>query len=399
MAQMLQATRPQLSVSERDRRYDAIRRRLQERGVSCALVSGTNLFYLSNSIPGEKYGLLPAEPGLPVTVVVNARHLADIPAEVITDSQDWISDVRPGNDARQLIERIKELRLESASIGIVASDFNQTLYAQLQSALPNAKLVDVGSIFADVRTTKSEEEVALLDQANHVFDAAVEAVARHARAGMLGAEVVQEGIRAMWAVGGDLDSLIDFNFGAEPRQNPVLAQLCLTRRIQPGDIGTLTAHAEYGHYAGHSDQEISFGEPKPLHREMFDAVCQVRDAVLKAVKPGTTQRDLIDTYERACRETGFRSSLHSQIHQYGIDVPEFPGPAFTAQDGGSGAPPGRFGRAGNFVLAPGMIYSISPTLVAPDTEDLLLGGTSLVVTDSGYRELGNRKVEMLVAGG
>src|SRR5713226_4309854 len=158
MAQMLQATRPQLSVSERDRRYDAIRRRLQERGASCALVSGTNLFYLSNSIPGEKYGLLPAEPGLPVTVVVNARHLADIPAEVITDSQDWISDVRPGNDARQLIERIKELRLESASIGIVASDFNQTLYAQLQSALPNAKLVDVGSIFADVRTTKSEEE-------------------------------------------------------------------------------------------------------------------------------------------------------------------------------------------------------------------------------------------------
>jgi len=396
MAQMLQATRPQLSVGERDRRYAAIRQRLQERGVSCALVSGTNLFYLSNGISGEKYGLLPAEAGLPATVVINGRHLADIPAEVIIDSQDWISDVRPGNDAKQLIERVKELRLDSTSIGVVASDFNQTLYAQLQSALPNAKLVDVGSMFADVRTTKSEEEVTLLDQANHVFDTAVAAVARNARPGMLGAEVVQEGIKAMWAVGGDLDSVV--NFGAEPRQNPVLAELCLTRRIQPGDIGTLTAHAEYGHYAGHSDQEISFGEPKPMHREMFDAVCQVRDTVLKAVKPGATQRDLIDTYEKACRETGFRSSLHSQIHQYGIDVPEFPGPAFTVQDGGNGAPAGRFGRAGNFVLAPGMIYSISPTLVAPHSEDLLLGGTSLVVTDGGYRELGNRKVEMLIAG-
>ena len=95
MAQMLQATRPQLSVGERDRRYAAIRQRLQERGVSCALVSGTNLFYLSNGISGEKCGLLPAEAGLPATVVINGRHLADIPAEVIIDSQDWISDVGP----------------------------------------------------------------------------------------------------------------------------------------------------------------------------------------------------------------------------------------------------------------------------------------------------------------
>jgi hypothetical protein len=43
-----------------------------------------------------------------------------------------------------------------------------------------------------------------------------------------------------------------------------------------------------------------------------------------------------------------------------------------------------------------MIYSISPTLLAPAGDDTLLGGTSLVVTDTGYRELGDRKVEMLI---
>jgi hypothetical protein len=76
------------------------------------------------------------------------------------------------------------------------------------------------------------------------------------------------------------------------------------------------------------------------------------------------------------------------MHQYGIDVPEFPGPAFKAPGGPR-----------NFTLAPGMIYSISPTLVAPDSDDTLLGGTSLVVTETGYRELGDRKVELLVAKG
>ena len=41
------------------------------------------------------------------------------------------------------------------------------------------------------------------------------------------------------------------------------------------------------------------------------------------------------------------------------------------------------GSRGNFALRAGMIYSISPTLVAADSEDTLLGGTSLVVTEDG----------------
>ena len=92
-------------------------------------------------------------------------------------------------------------------------------------------------------------------------------------------------------------------------------------------------------------------------------------------------------YQDACKQTGFKSSVHSQMHQYGIDVPEFPGPGFNAEG------------PRNFVLTPGMIYSISPTLVAPDSDDTLLGGTSLVVTETGYRDLGDRKVEFLVAKG
>jgi Xaa-Pro aminopeptidase len=120
---------------------------------------------------------------------------------------------------------------------------------------------------------------------------------------------------------------------------------------------------------------------------MFSAVQHVRDQVLKAVKPGATQHDLQTVYRKATEETGFRWSNHSQIHQYGIDVPEFPGPSFSSAG------------ARNFVLTPGMIYSISPTVVAPEGEDTLLGGTSLVVTEDGYRELGDRKVEILVVKG
>jgi Xaa-Pro aminopeptidase len=211
-------------------------------------------------------------------------------------------------------------------------------------------------------------------------------VAQVVRPGMTGRQAVQEAIKAMWEAGGDVDSTVGFNFGPVPAQNPILGALCWDRPIQAGDIGTLTAHAEYHHYAGHSDQEVAFGDPKPMHRDMFDAVLQVRGEVLKAIKPGATHEDLVNVYRQECKKTGFNWSPHSQMHQYGIDVPEFPGPAFSAEGG-----------ARNFVLKPGMIYSISPTLVAPNGGDTLLGGTCLVVTETGYRDLGDRKVEMLIA--
>ena len=380
---------PKLSLAERDRRYQAIRERLHERGVDCAIVTGSNLFYLSNGLPGERVGLFPTQDA-PMLVSLNGRHLVDVPASVVVEAQDWIEDVRAASDASTVLAKIAELKLEKGTIGVIPSGLSQSFYAQLQASVPEAKLVDVTDIFNDVRTCKSAEEVAMIDQANRVFDAAVQAVRQFARPGMLGKEVVQEGIRAMWNAGGDLHSTFQLCFGRVPKQNPILCELSLERRIQPGDIGTMTAHAHYGGYGGHSDYQMSFGEPAALHRDMYQAALHVRDSVLQEVKPGVTQSGLIEVYERACKETGFLSSPHSQIHQYGIDIPEFPGPAFSAGNGG--------GRRGgrDFVLAPGMIYSISPTLVAPNGDDLMLGGTSLVVTEDGYHELGDRKVELAV---
>jgi len=220
MAQALQA-QPKLSIKERDRRYARIRADLKERGVDCAVVASSNLFYLSNGISGERFGLLPTQE-LPMTVVLNGRHLADIPASVVIESQDWIEDVRGANDASPLIERIQELKLEQGSIGIADRRLPLDIYQQLQKAFPSARLVDVSDIFINIRSTKSDDEVALIEQANRVFDAGIVRMHERVRPGMTGQEAIQEGIIGMWAAGGDLESTIGFNFGAVPKQNPVL---------------------------------------------------------------------------------------------------------------------------------------------------------------------------------
>ncbi|MGH7769482.1 MAG: M24 family metallopeptidase, partial [Candidatus Binatia bacterium] len=347
---------PQLSVKERDRRYTALRRQIREKKIHCAIVRGSNLFYLSNGVKGELFGILPAD-DKPLAVIVNRRHLIDISPRVLLDSQDWVTDLKPGFDASAVIDKLKEMGLENGTIGL-AGGIDYKLYNRLKSALSGAKIEDVAEIFTEVRTIKSDEENAMIDRANRIFDAGIKRIHEVVRPGMTGKQAAQEGIRGMWEAGGDLESTLSFTFGAVPAQNPILADLCMNKKIERGDIGTLTAHAEYCGYAGHSDQEISFGEPKPAHREMFQAVIAIREAVLKKVKDGATQRDLIDAYQKACKETGFKSSPHSQIHQYGIDVPEFPGQSFRIADPNPEA--GGLGGAGNYVLKAGMIYSISP---------------------------------------
>src|SRR2546427_8580572 len=198
-----------LSVRERDRRYSSIRERLRENGVDCAIVNGSNLFYLSNGIAGELYGLLPAG-DVPLTVVVNRRHLIDISPSVLLDSQEWVSDVRPGSDAAAVVERIKELGLGQATIGLAGS-LDYRFHNRLKASLSAAKVVDVSDIFTDVRTIKSAEENAMIDQANKIFDSAIRRIHEVARPGLSGRKIKHKGIGGMWQIGRALKSPLSFN--------------------------------------------------------------------------------------------------------------------------------------------------------------------------------------------
>ena len=381
------AASPSLSTRERDRRYALVRERLGERGVDCAIVARTNLCYLSNGLPGERFGLFPTHE-LPLMVAMHDRNLVDLPPGAFHELQDWVEDIRPGNDGSSLVARVAELGIGGGTIGLTDSKLgygglSHGIVAALESAYPSATFVDVSDIFADVRACKSDEELAMIAEANRVLDAGIDAVCRLARPGMSGAQVVHTAIMAMWEAGGDTDSTMPLSCWSVPTRNHVLQQLTMRRIIAPGDVGILTGFVHYGHYMGHGDQQICFGPPKTLHEEMFEAVRFVHDAILQEIKPGATQRQLEGAYQRACAETGFRTSTQCQIHQYGLDGVEFPGPGFAVS--GSGR---------DFVLRPGMVYSIAPALTASDSEDTVIGGTTIVVATDGWRAVGSPRMEL-----
>jgi Xaa-Pro dipeptidase len=176
---------PPLTLNERDRRYKAIREQLAQKGVDGVVVTGTNLLYLSNALPGEMFGFLPTDEAGAFTGILTWRYLADVSPQIILDAQDWVRDIRSGRDASPIVERIKELKLENGTIGL-AGPVSHGAYRVISSALPSLKIVDVSDVFENVRTTKSAEEIGLLDWANYIFDAAVERVREVGPAGVLG---------------------------------------------------------------------------------------------------------------------------------------------------------------------------------------------------------------------
>ena len=386
-AAMMQNPR-HLSTTERDRRYRLLREALRDRGVDCAIVCASNLFYLTNGILGERLGLLPTEE-IPPTVTLHWRNLVDIPPFALQEIQRWVEDLRQGNDASAVVDRIRELRLERGVVGLGLANvlgqggLSHTFYAELQSAFPSARFVDVSDIFANIRMIKSEEEVALIEQANRLFDTAIEAVCQRVRPGMLGVKFIHEGTRAMWEAGGDLSSTLVASCGPIAIRQHVVQELSLERAIEPGDVAILTGLARYGGYAGHSDQEITFGPPSGLQDEMSEAVRFLSDTILKQIRAGVLHSELSAVYRDTVGETGFRPTGATDLHPYGIDVPERPSH--------EGAP---WNDRSDYELRPGMVYSISPAVMAPN-DDVMIGGTSVVVTESGYRTLGERRTELL----
>jgi Xaa-Pro aminopeptidase len=140
----------------------------------------------------------------------------------------------------------------------------------------------------------------------------------------------------------------------------------------------------------HADMTRTFlkGDPSEEIREWFDLTHEALDAALDAVEPGVTGADVhdvvCDIYEAAghdtlrsnpTAETGF---IHSTGHGVGLDVHELPRVAPNGEE-----------------LEPGHVITIEPGLYDPS-----VGGVRIedivVVTDDGYENLTSYPVELVV---
>jgi len=387
---------PQLSIQERDRRYQKVRAEMTRRGVDVLLLPANtgrweqlqgDSRYLTNigGFATEMFTVFPREGD--VTAYVFNR------AGWWQKAQNWVADVRDGRNrwSQNAIERIKELKLEKGTIGIsglaglVRAPDGIIPYASvkaIEEAFPQATIVNATEMMQQIRAVKSVEEVSMLERSAAIIEKAIEPLKQTAKPGVTGKEVYGSMLHAMLSNGGELPTLFFLSAGPNLFNSSFVPTDYV---IQPGDNIVGEIEAKYGGYAAQAVHPAVVGKPNPAYQTLIDVSRACFDAILAAMKPGVTFGTLFDTYTRTVEGAGPYSWNHPMMHARGLGDD---GPALMGDKD--------IERFSKIELQTGMTFILKPQVRPKEGKGRASIGDTVTVTENGARRLGKREMKLLV---
>jgi Xaa-Pro dipeptidase len=391
----------ELDKKERDRRWQKVRAAMKKNGLEALVVWGFggfdssecgNFVYLTNipsfgclSLPG--YLVFPAEGG--PTMIGFAKFPGD---------KLWVSDIRGKTPtySQVIIDRLKELRLEKASIGIISTSivgigstgeraFPYTTYMLLKEKLPEAKFEDATYILNEARKIKSPAELKCLELGCEAGNAAIQAMMQIAKPGVHDYEVMTKMIEVLMLNGCEPDTLFLYGSGKDYADsgNGQYLNPRYIRTLEKGDKIHTEFNAKYNNYTAQYNQPFSIGEPDKEWSQVFGVAQKAVDAGLMALKPGITAKQFSEALVSPIRAAGYKS-LRPPFHGLGLTSEE---PLGTAIPEGSCVPNDAF------LIEAGMVIEFEPHIMTQDGKKGVTLGGPVLVTDTGCRQMGKNKIE------
>jgi Xaa-Pro aminopeptidase len=389
------------SLAERDRRWRLVREMMARRGFDALIVpcnTGHNeafqadVRYLSQvgGFANEAAVFFPAS-GEP-TIWVRADSQ---PAEWWIDMQDWVRDVRGCrcNWSDGFAESIREHGLESASFGVVGiggtprSPDGLILYGtltRLQDWFPNARFESATEAMVEVRFSKSDEEITVLERAARIAEQSVLAGASVARPGVSDHEVCAEMFSTMLRNQAELPTLILYGAGQSVNR---LSRIPPVRPIARGDAIITEVEARFAGYIAQQRRPVFVGTISPEWQRLHDVSVEAFGRMFALIRPGVTYGEVIRAYTDLVAERGCKA-LAVPLHGRGLgeDLPlihlQHPQPGVLETP----------------ILA-GQVYILGPRVGSADGTRFLAWGDTIAVTDQGARRLGTLGNDPIIAGG
>jgi Xaa-Pro aminopeptidase len=256
------------------------------------------------------------------------------------DQDCWISDVRllpaDADPDAFLAAQLRGLGLERATIAVNRGLWAQTLLS-LQHALPEARCVVATTVYMDqLRGVKDAHEIAIMERAAAITDAAFGDVVARMRLGMSERDVLAELDYQIRRHGGDGVSFMPTIVvdGAGARRYPQI----ISRDNQPLTAG-LTVAFDFGvvreSYCSDFGRSVFMGEPRPEALAAWQSLTRAQLATMAVMGDGAISPAAIHDFVVArVTEDGFREqfSWWALGHSIGLDVHEDPWmlPNFTA---------------------------------------------------------------------
>ncbi|MED5578993.1 MAG: M24 family metallopeptidase [Nitrospinota bacterium] len=380
---------PRFSDFEYRRRYREIRKHMKKRGFSALIFYGdsgmaggnqANIKYVTNyKDPVSSFLFFPLK-GNPSLFISNRLYLpyaktaSNIPGQ--TDAVDY----EPG---KKISEKIRQLGLEKFKIGLVGFrgilkvSMPYSVIDELRTNFKKATFDDATDILAEVRLVKSDEEMRWFRKGAALTDMAFYALEKKSKIGMSEFELASIITGSYMPSGGGAQLVF---IGSTSMKKPQLIfpnQFPSHRKIKKGDIVLTELSADFEMHSGQAHRPISVGtKPEPIYKELFEVGVKTYHNILKALKPGATEKD-IKQAGSVLTESGF-TTFDTTFHGWGLLIED---PRIDL--GGS-----LITRPQNqIIFKKGMLMVIQPNVVTPDGKYGLQVGNLVEVTEKGSKSL------------
>lgn len=331
-----------ISDAELQRRWAAVRRAMEARGIDVLVMQNNNDF-MGGYV--KWFTDIPATNGYPLTVIFPRDDEMTLIGQGPFGQDERVG---AGDALRRGVKRVMgspsyasvsycreydaglaeaALRAYSgARIGIVGSAGMSHAFAQrLKSgALSNAAFDEVSEFVDEIRAIKSPEEIALMRETAHMQDMQMEAAFAHVKPGRRDMEVRSAAHHAGACVGSEQGWYMCASgpVGTAAVMAPPHLQ---NRVIQDGDQFTILIE---NNGAGGMYTELGrtcvLGKASQEMKDEFAFVLEAREQTLRMLRPGASCKDIWEAHNAFMRRNGRPEETRLYCHSQGYDMVERP---------------------------------------------------------------------------
>lgn len=294
---------PQLSTAERDRRWNRIRDEMSQRGIDCLLLYGnsgrwnemhSNIRYVTgyaDNLSGTGYALFPVRGEGTLITQMSVKRSAS--------AMSWFTDIRGQSTTRLLpilLDHLSNLNAIQGTLGLVGISFGDdenigipwNAYEAIRRQLPDLSLVDVTDLFFDLRSVKSDEEIACLKQSAKLVDVGYRAHLEFAKSGVSERELYTGVVRAMDLAGAEPPTFLLLSSGPMPGEQQGGDHIPANRRLLAGDVICSETSPKWLGYQAQGLQCFVVGKATVEMRTLAGYASDVYLTCAEQLRPGNT---------------------------------------------------------------------------------------------------------------
>jgi len=271
------------------------------------------------------------------------------------------------------------LALNNAGVEKLGFEGDFVTVSTYQTLKDNLKveLIPLTGVVEKLRMVKDEHELACMQKAAEIAEAALEMTLPKIKPGVSETEVAIELEFAMRRLGGE--RLAFDSISASGPRSSLPHGRASDRIIQSGDFLTLDFGTVYNGYCCDITRTFVIGTPSKEQEKIYNIVLEAQRATLAAVRPGIMGKEVDKVARDIITAAGYGERFgHGLGHGVGRVVHEGPSAGSKSED----------------ILQPGMVISVEPGIYIPEWGGVRIEDM-VVVTENGYRNFNRFSKELI----